>query len=64
MLRRWSCVIALAVVLVGLPTAQAAETMLTLTCAGTTAQALLMGLLPLIFLLYARQAGELTKEAH
>ena len=35
MLRRCSCVIALAGVLVGLPTAQAAETTLTLACQGT-----------------------------
>src|SRR5262249_55378725 len=36
MLRRWSSVISLAVVLVGLPTAQAADTTLTLACQGTT----------------------------
>jgi len=35
MLRRCSCVIALAVMLVGLPTAQAADTTLTLACQGT-----------------------------
>jgi hypothetical protein len=34
MLRRCSCVIALAVMLVGLPTAQAADTVLTLACKG------------------------------
>jgi hypothetical protein len=36
MLRRCSCVIALAVMLVGSPTAQAADTTLTLACQGTT----------------------------
>jgi hypothetical protein len=36
MLRRCSCVIALAVMLVGLPTAQAADTTLTLAWQGTT----------------------------
>jgi hypothetical protein len=36
MLRSRSCVIALAVMLVGLPTAQAADTTLTLACEGTT----------------------------
>jgi hypothetical protein len=36
MLRRWSFVVALAVMLVGLPTAQAADTTLTLACAGTS----------------------------
>jgi len=36
MLRRCSCVIALAVMLVGLPPAQAADTTLTLACRGTT----------------------------
>jgi len=36
MLRRCSCVIALAVMLVGLPSAQAADTTLTLACAGTS----------------------------
>jgi len=35
MLRRCSCVIALAVMVVGLPTAQAADTTLTLACQGT-----------------------------
>ena len=35
MLRHCSCVIALAVMLVGLPTAQAADTTLTLACQGT-----------------------------
>ena len=35
MLRRCSCVIVLAVMLVGLPTAQAADTTLTLACKGT-----------------------------
>jgi hypothetical protein len=35
MLRRCSCVIALAVMLVALPTAQAADTTLTLACKGT-----------------------------
>jgi hypothetical protein len=35
MLRRCSCVIGLAVMLVGLPTAQAADTTLMLTCKGT-----------------------------
>jgi hypothetical protein len=35
MLRRCSCVIALAVMLVGLPTAQAADSILTLACQGT-----------------------------
>src|SRR5262245_34679787 len=35
MLRHRSCVIALAVMLVGLPTAQAADTTLTLACQGT-----------------------------
>jgi hypothetical protein len=34
MLRRCSCVIALAVMLVGLPTAQAADAVLTLACKG------------------------------
>ena len=36
MLRRCSCVIGLAVMLVGLPTVQAADTTLTLACAGTS----------------------------
>jgi hypothetical protein len=36
MLRRCSCVIGLPVMLVGLPTAQAADTTLTLACAGTS----------------------------
>jgi hypothetical protein len=36
MLRHCSCVIALAVTLVGLPTVQAADTTLTLACQGTT----------------------------
>jgi hypothetical protein len=35
MLRLCSCAIALAVMLVGLPTAQAADTVLTLACQGT-----------------------------
>ena len=35
MVRHYSCVIVLVVLLVGLPTAQAADTMLTLACEGT-----------------------------
>jgi hypothetical protein len=38
MLRRCSCVIGLAVMLVGLPAAQAADTTLTLACQGTTTE--------------------------
>ena len=40
MLRRCSCVIALAGMLVGLPSAQAADTVLTLACQGTTTSGL------------------------
>jgi hypothetical protein len=49
MLRRCSCVIALAVMLVGLPTAQAADTTLKLACQGTVTPA---SLSLVLFLLY------------